>query len=59
MLVIAIVKTTFPAHFTQVPYSTLAKAKPPMIAPQVGVIKFTSQFAATKVITVASTLCPS
>ena len=30
-----------------------------MIAPQVGVIKFTSPFAATKVIIVASTLCPS
>lgn len=56
MFTIAIVITTFNAHFTQVEYSTLASAKPPIIAPQVGVIKFTNPFADTRVIKVTSVL---
>ncbi len=55
---IAIVVTTLIAHLNQVPYSTFAKAKPPMIAPQVGVIKLTNPLAATRVMIVASTLYP-
>lgn len=56
MLITAIVKTTFNAHLTHVEYSTLARASPPIIAPQVGVIRFTSPFADTIVITVTSVL---
>ena len=59
MFSIAIIKMHFQAHFTQVVHSTLAKAKPPIIAPQVGVIKLTNPFADTKVIIVTSVLYPS
>ena len=45
ILATAIVKTTFNAHLNQVEYSTLARASPPIIAPQVGVIKLTNPFA--------------
>ena len=55
----AIVSTILNAHLTHVVYSTLANAKPPIIAPQVGVIKLTKPFADTNVITVTSTLYPN
>ena len=45
----------FQDHLTQVEYWTLARAKPPMIAPQVGVIKFTKPLAATKIMMEVST----
>ena len=47
------------AHLNHVEYSTLARASPPIIAPHVGVIKFTRPLADTKVITVTSVLYPS
>ena len=56
MLIIAIVITTFKAHLNQVEYSTFARASPPIIAPHVGVIKFTKPFADTIVITDTSVL---
>ena len=40
-------------------YSTLAKANPPIIAPHVGVIRFTKPLAATIDITDTSVLYPS
>ena len=46
-------------HFNQVEYSTFANVNPPMIAPQVGVNKFTNPFAATKIIIFVSTLNPN
>jgi len=52
----AIVSTTLNAHLNQVEYSILARASPPIIAPQVGDIKLTSPLAETKVIIVTSTL---
>ena len=55
----AIVSTILNAHLTHVVYSTLANAKPPIIAPHVGVIKLTKPFAETKVITATSTLYPN
>ena len=58
ILTSAIVKTTLNAHLNHVEYSTLASAKPPMIAPQVGVIKFTKPFADTMVIIDTSVLYP-
>ena len=51
--------TSLIAHLNQVEYSTLASARPPIIAPQVGVIKLTKPFAATIVIIETSTLYPS
>ena len=59
MLTKNIVITTFKAHLTQVKYSTLANANPPIIAPQVGVIKLTKPLADTIVITATSVLYPS
>ena len=55
------VKTTLNPHLNQVRYSTLASAKPPIIDPQVGVIKLTNPLAATKIIIVteAFKLIPS
>ena len=58
MFIKAIVITTFNAHLNHVEYSTLANAKPPIIAPQVGVIKLTNPLAATIVITATSGLYP-
>ena len=55
----AINNITFPTHFNHVVYCTLASSNPPMIAPQVGVNRFTNQFAATISITVTSTENPS
>ena len=52
ILTSAIVNTTLNAHLNHVEYSTLARASPPIIAPHVGVIKFTRPLADTKVITV-------
>ena len=52
------VTTILNAHLNHVVYSTLAKARPPMIAPQVGVIKLTKPLADTKVMMVVSTLYP-
>ena len=54
----AIVTTILKAHLNHVVYSTLAKASPPIMAPQVGVIKFTKPLADTKVIMVVSTPYP-
>ena len=48
--------TNLIAHLNQVEYSTLAKARPPIIAPHVGLIKLTKPFAAIIVIIVTSTL---
>ena len=59
MLAKAIVSTILNAHLTHVVYSTLASARPPIIAPHVGVIKLTKPFADTNVITVTSTLYPN
>ena len=61
IIIAAIAKTatTLIAHLNQVEYSTLARASPPIIAPQVGVIRFTSPLAATNIIIVVSTLKPS
>ena len=58
MLTRAIVITIFKAHLNQVVYSTLARARPPIIAPQVGVIKLTSPLADTRVIIATSLLYP-
>ena len=55
----AIVKTTLKAHLNHVVYSTLASVRPPIMAPQVGVIKLTSPFAATNVMIVVSRLYPT
>ena len=57
--IIAIDATILNDHLNHVEYSTLASAKPPMIAPQVGVIKLTNPFAATKIIIFVSTLNPN
>ena len=54
----AIVKITFRDHLNQVEYSTPARARPPIMAPHVGVIRFTKPFDATIVINVVSTLYP-
>ena len=59
MFAIAIVTTILRAHLNQVEYSIFARASPPIIAPQVGVIKFTNPFADTIVITATSTLYPN
>ena len=59
MFTSAIVNTTLNAHLNQVPYSIFARASPPIIAPQVGVIKLTKPFADTSVITVTSVLYPN
>lgn len=48
-------KNNFAMNFTQVVYSTLAKAKPPMMAPQEGFSRFTSPLPAENVMTMAST----
>ena len=50
--------TTLSDHLNHVEYSTFASAKPPIIAPHVGVIKLTNPFAATKIIIFVSTLNP-
>lgn len=55
----AIVIITFNAHLNQVEYSTLARASPPIMAPQVGVIRFTKPLADTNVIIVTSVLYPN
>ena len=52
---IPIAKMTFQAHFTQVAHGIRANAKPPMIAPQVGVKRLIKPFAATKIIIEVST----
>ena len=59
MFSIAIIKMHFQAHFTQVVHSTLAKARPPMIAPDVGVNRLTKPLPAEKIITITSGEKPS
>lgn len=51
--------TTLNDHLNHVEYSTFASASPPIIAPQVGVIRLTNPFAATNIIIFVSTLNPN
>ena len=59
MLAIAITTIHFHAHLTQVVHSTLANAKPPMIAPDVGVNRLTRPLPAEKIMIITSGEKPS
>ena len=52
------IASSFPTHLSHVPYCTWATAKPPIIAPQVGVNRFTKPFAELKIMTMVSTEKP-
>ena len=53
------VTTILMANLTQVEYSMRDSASPPMIAPEVGVIRFTAPEAAEKTMTMTAGLKPS
>ena len=55
----AIMRIIFFENLIQVEYSTLAIARPPMIAPHVGVKRLTRPLPATKIITITSGLKPN
>ena len=55
----AIHRMHFHAHLIHVVHSTLAIDKPPMIAPDVGVNRFTKPLPAEKIITITSGEKPS
>ena len=54
-----IAMTILSANLTQVPYSMRDRARPPMIAPEVGVIRFTTPHAAEKTMIMIAGLKPS
>ena len=53
-LTTAIVRMIFAENLSHVEYSIFAISKPPMIAPQVGVNKFTNPFPATNIMIMTS-----
>lgn len=53
------IKNSFQPNFNQVVYSTFANAKPPIIAPDVGVNRFTKPLPALKIIVMTSGENPS